>query len=162
MPQTKRKATNKMVSLYKPHLNIIEHLLDDKGMTSASDVIRQSLTFMHDKLYPNYIFKLSPAQRLKERQVKRIEEDEQVPDLAFAESLGLSTFTASDGTEWAMHRGLGHQGYLTPVLGIKEWAESHEWEINYTRGDKQSEPDEEFLTRTSVKTLLEEKGITLD
>lgn len=159
MAQPKRKAINKMISLYDPHLNIVDHFMEDKGMTSTSDVIRQALVFMHDKMYPNYIFSLSPAAKLKQRQLSRLEDFEVISDEDFAISKGLDVFTAEDGTQLVLYRGLGHMAYLIPLQGIKEWAESNEYDIDYTWQDKKIEANEQFFERSYIKKLLSDNNI---
>lgn len=148
-----------MLSLYDPHLNIIEHFMDDKGMTSPSDVVRQALTFMHDKMYPNYIFSLSPAAKLKQRQVSKIEEEESVTEEDFAISKGLNVFETEDGSKIVMYRGLGHTGVILPLEGIREWLEKNPYVISETLQDRTNEPDEQYFERNNIKQLLDQNKV---
>lgn len=68
------KAINTMFSVYKRQLDICEHIRKDKGMGSRSEVVRAALTFYHDKLYPDYIFHLSPTAKKKKRELDKEEE----------------------------------------------------------------------------------------
>lgn len=96
------KTTKKVIFLYPPHLNFIDHFINDKGMASTSEVIRNALTFYHDKTYPDYIFRLSPA--ALEKKIKRQEKTkkEEMSNEEYAQSIKAPVVEGPDGAKWVI------------------------------------------------------------
>jgi Arc/MetJ-type ribon-helix-helix transcriptional regulator len=161
----KRKAAPKLkqyaFTLGEYHTNLIDRLIEKYGFTSGSDVVRQAIIKLHSSFEPPYRTPTA-AGKVKQKKLDQIQEQEDIPERDFANTLGLHVFTARDGSEFVMHRGLGHGGFLEPLAGIKEWAATHEWEITQTKRDRASEPDDYFLARTGIRSLLAEHNIDWD
>lgn len=132
----KRNNTNKLmqklVSIYPVHLQIIDHFINDGRATSDSDVVRQALIFFHDKTYPNYIFKLSPAGKLKEKVLAKEEAFQSLPDEQYAtETLNAVIIKNDAGKDYVMLRQLGNSAVAVPLEEIKEWAEKNQDMVSF-------------------------------
>jgi hypothetical protein len=115
-----RKATGKMVSLFPQQLEIINHLIADKGMGSASDVIRQALNYMHDALYPAYVFNLTPAGKLKAMKIKELEIEASITPEQLAEELKAVPVTDPSGARFFRIRGNSNVDRCIPYDSFKE------------------------------------------
>ena len=122
-----RKATGKMVSLFPQQLEIINHLIADKGMGSASDVIRQALNYMHDALYPVYVFNLTPAGKIKALKLKELETEASVTPEQLAEELHAPIVTGPDGKQFVRIRGNGNTDRCIRLEKFKEVASTEDW-----------------------------------
>lgn len=91
------KAKNTMFSVFQRQLDILAHIQKDKGMGSRSEVVRAALTFYHDKLYPDYIFHLSPTAKAKQKDQDRDNLLSEATPEDFAENMSMPIRTAVTG-----------------------------------------------------------------
>jgi Arc/MetJ-type ribon-helix-helix transcriptional regulator len=123
MRKSQEKLIRKLVSIGSKHIKIIDHFIEDGRHTSESDVIRQALIFYHDKIFPSYVFHLSPAAKMKQKEIEEIEEEANQTDEQLAAKLKFFPMEKNTGEKVYFYRGLGRTPYVIPVDSIREWAE---------------------------------------
>ena len=122
-----RKATGKMVSLFPQQLEVINHLIADKGMGSASDVIRQALNYFHNALYPAYIFNLTPAGKIKELKLKELQAEIELTPEQIAEDIKARIVSDANGNKFVRVRGIANVDRLIKLSEFKEIIKREDW-----------------------------------
>lgn len=85
MIEPKRRKTQVVgVSLTQQSVDYVEHLLEDKGFVSKSEVFRRAIEFYHEKTYPNYIFNRSATDVAKRATLEKNNDLEELSDLQYA------------------------------------------------------------------------------
>lgn len=85
MNEPKRRKTQVVgVSLTQQSVDYVEHLLEDKGFVSKSEVFRRAIEFYHEKTYPNYIFNRSATDIAKRATLEKNNDLEELSDLQYA------------------------------------------------------------------------------
>lgn len=96
----RRKTTVVGVSLTDQTIEYVEHLLEDKGFVSKSEVFRRAIEFYHEKSYPNYIFNRSATDVAKRVSLEKNSDLEELSDLDYARKyLPGGVFFEGENTE---------------------------------------------------------------
>lgn len=144
-----------MISIFPPHQEIIDHFLDE-GKASTSDVIRQALEYYHRKLYPDYIYRLTPAGEEKRRKLAEQEAANLVSDEEFAvQHLKSLIRTKKDGTRAVILHTIANSVKVIPLEGIKLWAHDNEHAVTFHLDLVKERSLEETINHPWIKQELE-------
>lgn len=159
MRKSTTKLKKKLVSIGDKQEEIIRHFVEEGRAISDSDVVRQALNYYHDKVFPNYIFRLTPAAKKKQKELDYEDEYENQTEEDFALSIGFHPVTTRDGAKLAFYRYLGHEPRLVPLEGLKDWAEQHDLELIQNRNEMKYEPVEKFFTSAWGQRFVTEQNL---
>lgn len=119
-----RKTIVKGFSLLPAHLEFINHFIEEKGTyTSESDVVRKALEFFHDKTFPDYVYKLTPAAEQKKKKLDQEKEFISQTDDEVANSInGVQIIPDTEGKKYVVIHSMGNNTKAVPLEGFKQWA----------------------------------------
>jgi Arc/MetJ-type ribon-helix-helix transcriptional regulator len=139
------KLIKKLFSLHPvKHQEIINHFIEEGRHTSESDVVRSALIFYHDKVYPNYIYHLTPAGNEKKEKIesKARLESMSPEDFATQECKAL----VRDGMAIMYNIVSTDSYFVIPLKEIKEWATSYPgWLAEHKQKARKEPMDETFV-----------------
>jgi Arc/MetJ-type ribon-helix-helix transcriptional regulator len=147
------KLIKKLFSLHPiKHQEIINHFIEEGRHTSESDVVRSALIFYHDKIYPNYIYHLTPAGNEKK---EKLESKTKLDSLSPAD-FALQECKAIVRSDMAiLYNIIANDSYfVVPLSEIKEWAEKNPAWLNEHKQKVKKEPmDEKWVEYHLGKTI---------
>lgn len=141
----------------------IQHFIAEDRADSEVEVIRQAVSYYHDKIYPNYIFHLSPAAKQKQKEIEEIEEIENQTDDEFAASFKFYPIESNSGEKFYFYRGLGRVPSIIPAASIREWVEipKNKFEIEENLQNYERESTEEYFTGVVGKAFCERNDLKI-
>lgn len=99
--------------------------MESKGVGSYSEVIRQAIVFLHDKTFPDYVYRETPASQLKRSKAEQAEAWERMTDEEYVKDiLQAPMFSNENGNSYAIVHTLGNSVMALKVEGIKTYMES--------------------------------------
>jgi hypothetical protein len=159
----KKAKVRKVMMLNEGTIQKIQHFIAEDRADSEVEVIRQAVSYYHDKVYPNYIFHLSPAAKEKQKKIEEEEEVASQTDDDFAASIKFFPMENSKGEKFYFYRGLGRNPYIIPVGTIREWAEipKNKYEIEENLKNYTNEPPEVYFAQVYGDRFREKNDLLM-
>lgn len=107
----------------------IQHFIAEDRADSEVEVIRQAVSYYHDKIYPNYVFHLTPAAKKKQKEYEKEEQEANITNDEFAAKIKFTPIFKSNGDKFYFFRGLGHSPQIIPEDQIREYVEKHPYVV---------------------------------
>jgi hypothetical protein len=158
MKQSKEKI-RKVMMLNPGLIQKIQHFIDDDRADSEVEVIKQAISYYHDKIYPNYVFHLTPAAKKKQKELQKEEVIESITDEEHAISIGFLPVEDKEGTRYAFYRTIGHQPRLTPLEGFKDWIAENQHVIEMNNVELRTEPLIVFFNKPWGERFMEQNNL---
>ena len=161
MPKPNRNGIPKMVTLFPVHVDMIEKIINEKGMASMSEVVRSAIISFYHGFYPTYKAETA-AGKLKEKKLSEIEEYESITDEDFAKQTLSGLVLPNDKSElMVLLHWVGNTLKPVPLAGIKKWAEVNEPAVNFHLSKLKSLPVTEMLSDYMKQNLKNSYGIVV-
>lgn len=129
LPENRDKLERKTVMLGKKHIQYLNHFIEDGLHSNDSDAVRAALVYYHNKIYPNYIFHLSPAAKKKQKEYEVEEQEAAITDDEFAARIKFTPVYKTNGEKFYFFRGIGHSPQLVPADQLRALVEEKEYII---------------------------------
>lgn len=150
-----RKTQIVASSLTPQCIEYIDHLLEDKGFVSKSEVMRAAITFYHDKTYPNYIYNRSATDMAKRQTLNKNNDLEDLSDLEYAQKylpggLYFEGPNTQDGEMTQVYLIFDDRGDVRPwaLKNVKRFYESQKQFVSSHR---------DFIKQSSITEALDER-----
>lgn len=157
-----KRVFKKLIGITERHQEMVTHLLEDRGFTSESDVIRYAISLAHDKLYPAYVFHLSPAAQIKKRKVKESVVFDETSDEDFAKSIGALIEFNNEEKQFVLLHQIGNCVMAIPVEGFKKWCEGHQLDVDFHKERINKKTIESMMSVYQRSILAADYGLNLE
>ena len=166
--EKRRKTIVVGVSLTQQGVDYVEHLLEDKGFVSKSEVFRRAIEFYHEKTYPDYIYNRSATDKIKRASLEKNNDIEELSDIDYARKYlpeglyfqGYNIQTKENGQYYLI---FDDQGYIRPwkLTNVKRFYESQKNHVNAHKERIKTESISDALDARICKQLRELWGIDI-
>lgn len=163
MPATKPSMIRKVIKIAEQHQQMLDEMIEKRGIISESEAIRQAIDFWYEKKSPEYL-KPSPKQAEKQKELEEQKRIEQMSDYDYAiEIMKARVLVAKDGTQYAAILTASNLIKFVPLLQIKEFDQSDSWFREEHMKKLASGVDIDVFLKSNVfKNKLSQLGIDLE
>lgn len=160
-PENAPNVIQRTFTLHPMHMEMIDNLLQNKGCISYSDVIRRAVEFYHEKSFPDYIYKLTPAAEQKKKKMDMEKKFEDMSDEQFvAQGIpGALVRSNAAGKQFVLIHQIANFVLAVPLEGIKKWAEDNPADIDFHLEKTKDKTVEEALSEYIKGVLTQQYGI---